>query len=192
MEALKDYYALIDRITEECLRIRRCYGARITCRKGCPGNCCRIHLSLFAVEAFALALALRELPPAMVARVRRRAASTTAFGPCPLLEDGACLMYVARLLICRTHGLPMRSAYRGREIVGCCQKNFSGPAPVPKDACIDLDPVNRSLAEVNRRFLAGSHGRLFPRNHRVYLNEALMLDLPLADSVHRRRLWLTD
>ena len=33
--------------------------------------------------------------------------------PCPLLRDGACLLYEARPVLCRTHGFPLRTRPSG-------------------------------------------------------------------------------
>ncbi|MBW2582699.1 MAG: hypothetical protein JRE36_03770 [Deltaproteobacteria bacterium] len=73
---------------------------------------------MYPVEAVSLALALQKRSPDLRRRIRHKARHTNSFGPCPLLEDGACLMYDARAVICRTHGLPMLTEYRGHRSIG--------------------------------------------------------------------------
>jgi Fe-S-cluster containining protein len=173
--ALGHYQTLLGQVDQACRRIRERYAAHIACRKGCAGNCCRIHLSVSPIEAAVLSRALTRLPRKKADHIRRKASSTTTFGPCPLLEEGACLMYASRLIICRTHGLPMATEYRGHRSVGCCQENFRRLAPIPADALMDLDGLNRALAEVNRTFVAECAGRLAP-GRRYSVAEALLLD----------------
>lgn len=176
MKALDNYRRLVDRVDSACRRIQEAYSAQITCEKGCAGNCCRIHLSVFAVEAVSLATALKKLNRETALHIRQKAWQTNSFGPCPLLEESACLMYASRLIICRTHGLPMRTVYRGQRSVGVCRKNFRGLDPIPDTAVIELDPLNRKLATVNRAFMAEFSGRVRLKP-RFTISEALLLDL---------------
>ncbi len=175
MEALKEYQAFVNRIDLLCERIRRSHGQHMACTKGCAGNCCRIHLAVLPVEAVSLAVGLQKLPRQTIARIREKARQTSSFGPCPLLEDGACLLYASRAVICRTHGFPVLTEYRGRRSVGCCQKNFQSPAVIPDDAVIDLARLNRSLAAVNHRFVSRVGLRLPPQG-RFTVAAALLLD----------------
>ena len=175
LNSIRKYQSLIARVDKTCRAIQANYADQIACRKGCAGNCCRIHLSIFPIEAVSLARALKKLPRAMAQHIRVNARKTKSFDPCPLLEDGACLMYASRLVICRTHGLPMRSEYRGHQSIGFCQKNFKGLKSIPDDAVIDLNGLNAELAAVNREFTGTHSGRVGLRV-RFYIAEALLLD----------------
>ena len=84
-------------------------------------------------------------------------------------------MYASRLIICRTHGLPMRVAYRGNRFIGSCRKNFRKLDPIPDDAVIDLDSLNNNLAAVNRLFIQEFSDRIDLRL-RFSIGEALLLD----------------
>jgi Fe-S-cluster containining protein len=176
LKALRNYYELVDQVENNCRRIQERYAEHIVCEKGCGGNCCRIHLSVFPVEAISLATALKELPGEVRSHIRQKARITNSFGPCPLLEKGACLMYASRLIICRTHGLPMRLEYRGHHSIGFCQKNFRKLNPISDDAIIDLNRLNRNLAAVNQLFLADFYGPIGFRP-RFSIGEALLIDL---------------
>jgi hypothetical protein len=94
LQALKDYQKLIAEVDSDCRRIVSRHKDQIACTKGCAGNCCRIHISVYPVEAVSLALALQELTPEMRRRIQHKARHTNSFGHCPLLEDGASRMYV--------------------------------------------------------------------------------------------------
>jgi Fe-S-cluster containining protein len=176
MQALKDYQRLIAEVDRRCRRIRIRHQKHIACTKGCAGNCCRIHISIYPVEAVSLALSLQKLAPEMRHRIQHNARHANTFGPCPLLEGGACLIYHARAVICRTHGLPMLTEYRGHRSVGFCEKNFQHLSPIPEEDIIDLAHLNNSLAAVNRRFVSEVGHRLLPGD-RFTIAEALVLDL---------------
>ena len=175
LHSIKKYKQLIARVDKTCRVVQEGYAGQIACRKGCAGNCCRIHLSVFPIEAVSLARALKKLPREMAQYIRNKAKTTDNFSRCPLLEDGACLMYASRLVICRTHGLPMRSEYRGHRSIGFCQKNFQNLRPIPDEAVIDLNELNAELAAVNRTFVDRYRGRVqLPT--RFTIGEALLLE----------------
>ena len=85
-------------------------------------------------------------------------------------------MYASRLIICRTHGLPMRTEYRGKRTIGFCRKNFRKLDPIPNDAVIDLDGLNHHLAAVNQLFVNEYSDRI-GSSPRFSIGEALLLDL---------------
>ena len=176
MQALRDYHKLIAAVDRRCRRIARRHRDHIACTKGCAGNCCRIHISVYPVEALSMALALQKLAPDLRHRIQNKARRTNSFGPCPLIEDGACLMYDARAVICRTHGLPMLTEYRGHRSVGYCEKNFRNLSPIPAEDIIDLSHLNNLLAAVNRGFVSALSHPL-PSGKRLTLAQALVMDL---------------
>jgi Fe-S-cluster containining protein len=72
----------------------------------------------------------------------RRRRFFAAFGdlPCPLLDpaSGACVLYEARPVSCRTFGLPIRC---GGEILPPCRLNFRAATPEDTEsAVVDPDP----------------------------------------------------
>jgi Fe-S-cluster containining protein len=176
LQALIDYRKWIAEVDRRCRRIVRRHKDQIACTKGCAGNCCRIHISIYPIEAVSLALSLQKLPPQTRRRIQHKARHTNSFGPCPLLEDGACCMYTARAIICRTHGLPMLTEDNGHHSVGFCDKNFRGLSPIPDDDIIDLARLNNTLAAINRRFVSESAHRL-PPGGRFTIAQALLMDL---------------
>lgn len=174
LQALKDYHDMIADVDRRCRRIVSRHPEQIACTKGCAGNCCRIHLTVYPVEAVALARALQAKPPEMRRRIRQQARHTNTFGPCPLLADGACQLYAARAVICRTHGLPVRTEYRGHRSIGFCQKNFRYLSAIPAEDIIDLARLNNRLVDVNRRFVSQMAHRL-PPGDRFTIATALLM-----------------
>jgi hypothetical protein len=85
-------------------------------------------------------------------------------------------MYDARALICRTHGLPMLTEYKGHRAIGFCQKNFRNGAPISEDDIINLSNLNTSLAAINRKF-ASEFGPLLSAGERFSVGEALLVDI---------------
>jgi len=177
LQSFKDYQQLINEVDQLCYEIRQSYGKYIACKKGCAGNCCQRHINVFPIEAISFGLALRKFPQGLISHIRRKARETTSFGPCPLLEDGACLMYESRAIICRTHGYPILSEYRGQRSVGFCHKNFKNLPAISDDRKIELAPLNKRLAAINHRFINEFDGCL-PMVDRFTIAEALILDIP--------------
>jgi Fe-S-cluster containining protein len=176
LQALIDYRKWIAEVDRRCRRIVSRHKDQVACTKGCTGNCCRIHISVYPVEAVSLALSLQKLSPEMRRRIQHKARHTNSFGPCPLLEDGACRLYAARAIICRTHGLPMLTEYRGHRSVGFCEKNFRSLSPIPEEDIINLAQLNDMLAASNRRFVSEAAHRL-PPGDRFTIAQALLMDL---------------
>jgi Fe-S-cluster containining protein len=176
LNAFKKYQTLIAEVDRLCRSIRQGYGEHIACIKGCAGNCCQRHITVFPIEAVSFAAALQKLPEKMIHRIRHKARSSTTFGPCPLLEKGACLMYDSRAIICRTHGFPILNSYRGIRTIGFCQHNFKQLPAIPDEALIELAPLNNTLTSINRQFLEETAAP-WPYCDRLTIGEALMLDV---------------
>ena len=84
-------------------------------------------------------------------------------------------MYTSRLIICRTHGLPMAIEYRGKRSIGFCQKNFRKLDSVPDDAVFDLGWLNNNLTAINQMFINEFSDRM-GLSPRLSIGEALLLD----------------
>lgn len=171
---LANYRNLLAKVDLLCRRIEAEFGAQLACRAGCD-SCCR-HLSLFRVEAAALAAALNALPAEHAARIRARAREASAGSPCPLLENGRCLLYAARPIICRTHGLPLLTIQEGNRTFDFCPRNFQGIGSLPGSAIIDLDRLNATLAAINALFVAECFSGPPPEKERLTIAEALSVE----------------
>jgi Fe-S-cluster containining protein len=175
IELLNNYRQLVGRIDSLCAEIHRAYSGSIACRKGC-NSCCR-HFSVFWVEAVTLALAARSLPKEQLALLRNRAKSFTVQDICPLQEDGACILYAHRPIICRTHGLPILMR-RGADVrVDYCPRNFANIETFSGNAILDLDRLNEILAAINLLFVSRYFDGKEPPTTRVTISEALMMEI---------------
>jgi uncharacterized protein len=170
-DLLHNYRALRERVDRICREIEVEFDTHLACHAGCD-SCCR-HLSLFPVEAAALATALEDLSPARAEHIRSRARNALPDSPCPLLEDGVCLLYAARPLICRTHGLPILTDQDGAKSIDFCPLNFRGIASLPGKAVIDLDRLNTTLAAINALFVAEAFADASLEQDRITIAEAL-------------------
>lgn len=114
---------IADAIVSRTLAAARAGGACVPCRKGCDA-CCRYLVPVSPPEALDIAHRVASMPSARRAAVQRNfaaaaaalleagkgaptsaAALAAANIPCPLLADGGCLLYAARPLACREHGV---------------------------------------------------------------------------------------
>lgn len=173
-EALRNYRILVAKIDGLSSRISAEFGESISCRKGCD-DCCR-HITLFPVEAFALATALHGLPDIDSERIRNLARSSSPES-CPLLENGICLLYRDRPVICRTHGLPLLISGEGEKILDFCTKNFNGISSFAAGKILDLDLLNTTLAAINDVFVASRNETLWRDKERLSIAEALLIEL---------------
>jgi Fe-S-cluster containining protein len=179
----EDYRRLITDIDRfgETLGLR--FPSEITCHLGCTG-CCQQHLSVFDIEAANLRDFIRSLDDKRKARLRAQALATLAREatlteqdpaparqfppdpatavPCPALIDGACAVYDARPVICRTHGFPL--FYSDEEtdeaFLDVCPLNFSESEDdlesLTSRDVFDMYLVNLRLADANLALLAAA------------------------------------
>lgn len=173
MESLNNYRTLVAKVDALCRKVVTEFDEHLSCRAGCDG-CCR-HLSLFPVEGVALAMALQELPAVEAERIRKFASDATFNSHCPLLQSGLCLLYPARPIICRSHGLPLLVIQDGTALIDYCPENFRGVPAIPAGAVINLELLNTTLATINSLFIAGSAPVSLPPRERLTIAEALLL-----------------
>jgi Fe-S-cluster containining protein len=171
--SLNNYLDLAAKVDAMCRRIVSQYVDLLACRKGCD-DCCR-HISIFPVEAHALAMALRDLPPEEGERIRKLARKASPHA-CPLLENGLCLLYLARPIICRTHGFPLFIDREEGKGIDFCPKNFEGIKSFPADFVIDLKILNTTLAAIDAVFTASSGLTPWSGQNRLTIAEALLLE----------------
>jgi Fe-S-cluster containining protein len=167
---LDNYYQMVARVDALCHGIHDALSGQIICSEGCSSCCTAI--TLFPVEAAVLKAALEALPEARREAILEHVAAHAGDERCPLLEDHRCLLYAARPIICRTHGLPIIYSEGNERKSDCCPLNLTeGEQPVSGSAIIDLDRLNTLLVAVNALFL--SHADVSGLPERLTIAEAL-------------------
>ena len=151
---LDNYQNLLARIDALCQAINSSLGERITCSEGCSSCCTAI--TLFPVEAAALQAALDELPEHESEAIRLHVIQHGDSERCPLLSNHRCLLYKARPIICRTHGLPIIYTEDDLRKSDCCPLNLSEDESISGSSVIDLDKLNPLLVAVNSLYLSQS------------------------------------
>ncbi|MCR5219883.1 MAG: YkgJ family cysteine cluster protein [bacterium] len=146
-----DYRALLTQLDTFSARIRARYGDHMRCRRGCA-DCCQ-HLSLSAVEGIFIQQALRALPPHEQEALLHHAAHSGE-DVCPLLREDICLLYAARPVICRTHGLPLLYQTEDGPQVNCCPHNLAAfsAESLPGTNVLNMEVVNTMLAAIDEVF----------------------------------------
>jgi Fe-S-cluster containining protein len=132
---------------------------------GCEDNCCRTrfyHHTL--VELLYLQSGLVALPPRQQRRIRERARAAARQMEtlerdglpvrvmCPLNEEGRCILYGHRPMICRLHGIPNTLRRPdGRILTGPgCDNYYLQCGPADGDP-LDRTPLYAAMADLERR-----------------------------------------
>jgi len=169
-DLLDNYRHLVARVDALCRSITEALQDQITCSAGCSACCTAI--TLFPVEAAALAAALDALPAEEAEEIRRHVAEHADGERCPLLRNHVCLLYDARPIICRTHGLPIIYDTGQERKIDYCPLNLTDRESFPGSLIIDVDKLNLLLVAINALFLAKSGGDARPE--RITIAEALL------------------
>lgn len=145
----------------------------------CPDNCCDSYFLHHTYAEWAyLWLGLRMLPESLLDRLRDQArqylaksAEVLARGErpqimCPLNENGRCLVYAHRLMVCRTHGVPAKMRRPDGRVMtfpGCfrCQEIVAGRQDEVLPV-VDRTPMLRQLVLVEKNLLE-SQQQLFTK-----------------------------
>ncbi len=163
-----EHAVLLTRVDTFSTRAEAAQRPWLACRMGCDG-CCRTRRTAFAVEVEAIRqhLATRATAEVDSFRARRETPAVRHGERCVFLsESGACDVYAARPLLCRTHGPAIRTTPATGPGTGLsyCALNFVGLSPaeveasVPPDAILNLELLNQMLVLINTRHLAMAPG----------------------------------
>ncbi len=154
--------------------------------QGCPDNCCDSYFLHYTyIEWAYLWLGIHELPIQRQEDLQNRAANYITECEealrrgdrpqvmCPLNENGLCIVYKNRLMVCRTHGVPAvitRPDGRQLSFPGCfrCQEIVEGDDSPP---CVERTSMLQQLAGLENELLQGKR-HLLPK---VKLSIAEML-----------------
>ena len=140
------YAALAARVDAFFARVMASHPGQMQCRRGCFA-CCHPHLHLVAYEWRRVRAAVLALDPMTRTAIAARAADPKATH-CALLDaDGACTVWQARPMVCRSHGLPLRL---GVERV-TCHLNFDGTlASLPEVDVLDQQQLSVLVGLIDR------------------------------------------
>ena len=169
LDLVYNYKLLLARIDALCMGIETALGEQITCSEGCSSCCTAI--TLFPVEAAALRDALDALPEQESEAIRQHVVQKASGERCPLLSHHLCLLYSARPIICRTHGLPIIYSEDNQHKSDCCPLNMTETESVSGQHVIDLDRLNSLLVVVNSLYLSQAEEADCPE--RLTIAEAL-------------------
>jgi len=150
-QPLENYHRLLDKVDQLCEGITMLLGDALTCHTGCS-SCC-IAISVFPVEAAALIAAAGKLPTEQYQQLKQQLSFPVTGDRCPLLVNDLCLLYQARPVICRTHGLPILITEESGRRMDVCPLNCKGMERIPGEALIDLERLNSLLVSVNVLYL---------------------------------------
>jgi len=164
---------ILEEIYEELERLYADVAARIcfSCDK-CPDNCCDSYFQHHTYLEWAyMYMGVKELPKKKKKEIVVRAAEyiaqchkVLAEGGrpqvmCPLNENGRCVLYKHRMLVCRTHGVPAtitRPDGQSMHFPGCfrCQekvkKKFMHESKAPR---VERTPFLQRLAKLENELL---------------------------------------
>lgn len=120
------------------------HGTDMQCETGCS-DCCHVRLTITAVEAEGI----RAHVTTWSDEQRRKLAAPGPADRCAALDAaGRCRIYLARPLVCRSHGVPVRLRRGGLPVVESCHRNFTRTTPDP-DCVLDQETLSATLLAVD-------------------------------------------
>lgn len=142
----KPYETLSERVNLFHVRVAQSHPRALKCGAGCS-SCCHQHLSVVPLEWSRICEAVEALPGASREGLQERVKAGRADPRCPLLgDDERCLVYEARPMICRSHGLPIQIG--SPPVRDVCPLNFTeGPdiETLDSELVLDVERINQML-----------------------------------------------
>jgi uncharacterized protein len=145
VRALRELLQVVDKVDATVSSMSETLAPHLSCRRGCS-SCCVDGLTVLPVEAARITEHLNNTE-------QHIAPHPTA---CAFLDSsGACQIYEARPVLCRTHGLPLLA---GSDVT-VCELNFTTRAPTAAES-IDATRLQSLLVVVNARHPDGAGPRV--------------------------------
>ena len=157
MPKLRDYCdGFWDRVLEK-------YPYAFACAPGCS-TCCELP-SVNYIEAFIIA--------GMPGDKRKKHAAADKTGRCPFLDDDRCSIYASRPLICRTHGLLLKSEEYSYAMTVSCPFNFTDIDlnAIDPSLVLEIDRVSNNLARLNAAFCLLQCGSVKKAGERIPMGD---------------------
>jgi hypothetical protein len=137
------YRDVASKVDDFFARVQTRHGSEMQCDSGCA-DCCVVRLTITGVEA----TEIRDVVTGWTAAKRAELAATVVASTqaCAALDPaGRCLIYDARPLVCRSHGVPVRLRTPGSlPVVEACHRNFTAHGPAAADPGCILDQTTLS------------------------------------------------
>lgn len=151
---LAQYIELLEKIDAKFRELQDKYPAQIHCTRGCH-LCCQPDLSVSELERQAIARFIKDNQ--LTAKLRQLKGDNPHGGSrCQFLAaNGDCSIFLARPVICRSHGAPV--LLESGEVSNC-ELNFTDSESSPQQGdWINLNTLNSILIQLNQ--LATKSGR---------------------------------
>lgn len=151
-EILFEYQNLVYKVDSLCQKLEQMHRKYMVCRPGCS-QCCEVERTVLSIEAYVVEQRLRLLSPERIKRLRKIYRNNDEV--CPLLLRDRCVIYTARPIICRTHGLPILYREAARSFMDYCRLNFT---KVPENhvfqanEILDMNDFNVELIRLDKKF----------------------------------------
>ncbi len=171
---IRRYLEVVNRADQAFRSVASGHAELMGCKPGCD-DCCSLFFELTLVEAFYVSgMFESQMPASRKETVRSRAADSHRLFeqaqadlaelrsngreamiqaasrvriPCPLKEDGLCLLYEHRPVTCRLYGVPQKV---GARVVTCPHAGF---LPGRSYSTVDVDEIQRQLQALSHEFL---------------------------------------
>ncbi|MBC8181113.1 YkgJ family cysteine cluster protein [candidate division KSB1 bacterium] len=172
-EILFQYQNLLHKIELVIKKLSDYYAEHIICKPGCS-SCCEVERTVLSLEAYVAEQQLLTLSTQRIKKLRNRHRKNDDL--CPMLWNKMCVIYPARPVICRTHGLPI--FYHEAEItfVDYCRLNFT---KLPENYnflnknVLDLTKFNSELVQLDQQFTEQVLGKQWQPDNRISLKRVL-------------------
>lgn len=140
-EILKRYQILCKYCDTLFLTVTAKYKPQINCCKGCC-SCCEID-SVNALEMWSICRYIKS---------QQLSLSNNVESSCAMLKEGCCMIYPVRPLICRTHGLIVKSNEFSHLAIRTCNKNFTFNRNIDANLVLDASRITMNLVRLNYAF----------------------------------------
>ena len=151
-EILFQYQNLIFKVDSTCAKLEAIHKEHLVCKPGCC-RCCEVERTVCSIEAYIVEQQLLTLSHQKIKKLKRLYKDNDE--TCPLLLEKRCVIYDARPIICRTHGLPILYHEAERAFVDYCRLNFT---QLPNDYqfeqkhILEMNSFNVQLIEIDKKF----------------------------------------
>lgn len=144
-------------------RVFKTFPRAFACAPGCS-TCCELP-SVNYLEAYIIVCATRNN--------KKKDAAVCKTGPCPFLDNDCCSIYTSRPLICRTHGLPLKSEEYSYSLTVSCPFNFTDidPGTIDPSLVLEIDMVSDNLARLNAAFCLVREGSVKKAGERILMQD---------------------